>query len=127
MEDPKMSDVFGVCCKSVVAESFGQYLIVNEVDTARFKNRKHTGAVAHAINNHDRMVEEIAELKGKLESIWSIVETEKTCNAGYWDEEFGAGEVFDEIQELAKLNQEGEDCENQNNATQKMVEQKGWP
>ncbi len=66
MEDPKMSDMFGVCCKSVVAESFGQYLIVNEVDTARFKNRKHTGAVAHAINNHDRLKQENAELREAL-------------------------------------------------------------
>ncbi|AUR81439.1 coil containing protein [Vibrio phage 1.005.O._10N.286.48.F2] len=66
MSEVKMSDVFGVCCKSVVAESFGQYLIVNEVDTARFKNRKHTGAVAHAINNHDRLQQENAELRETL-------------------------------------------------------------
>jgi hypothetical protein len=99
MSDMKMSDVF--CCE-VDASAFTVISgVVREYADDSVMPHEYT---AHAINNHDRMVEEMAELRGKLESIWSIVETEKTCSAGHWDEEFGAGEVFDEIQELAKLN-----------------------
>ncbi len=106
----KMSDVFGVCCKSVVAESFGQYLIVNEVDTARFKNRKHTGAVVHAINNHDRMVEEIAELKGALKinkkAFLNLIELDLVPDSAKQE----TLELADSIYRLlAKLNQEGEE------------------
>ncbi len=75
-------------------------------------------AEAQKIDN-DRMVEEIAELKGMLQ---------KTATAiySYNNEMVGTIAVLncasESIDLLEKLNQEGEDCENQNNATQKMVE-----
>lgn len=72
MKDMKMSDVFGYNCKSVLAESFGQYLIVNEVDIARFKNSSHTGAVAHVINNYDRLQQENAELREAIEAAMRV-------------------------------------------------------
>ncbi len=99
MSDIKMSEVFGVCCKSVVAESFGQYLVVNEVDTARFKNRKHTDAAAHAVNNHDRMVEEIAELKGAINQLLKYNGILTSGNSA----------VVNAKHLLAKLNQKGEE------------------
>ncbi len=95
----KMGDKFGACCGSVVAEDFGQYLLVNEIDIARFKNRKHTGAVAHAINNHDRMVEEIAELKDLVTLI--------SLNSSFQANMPHETDMVDKL--LAKLNQEGEE------------------
>ncbi len=91
MENMKMSDVFGFNCKSVVAEFFGQHLIVNEVDTARFKSRKHTSAVAHAINSHDRLVEENSDLRVGLKLMIEQFKSEHNCEYEYkiikWNED----------------------------------------
>lgn len=69
MSDMKMSDVFEL---PMVCEEGDGYLYSNDLrysivfDDSDLNMMTQKQSVAHAINNHDRMVEEIAELKGAV-------------------------------------------------------------
>ncbi|CAM0007001.1 hypothetical protein VPHK373_0010 [Vibrio phage K373] len=105
----KMSDVF---CLPMVQGSIvlmsNDHRYVIEFDASDSNYGEQIDHVAHAINNHDRMVEEIAELKGKLlehkefNELMHSMPTDWTIKRSI--------ELHKETEKLlAKLNQEGEE------------------
>ncbi len=100
MSDIKMSEVFVDVIQlgdTLIGYGHGKFADFSGLETeARY--------AAHAINNHDRMAEEIAELKGALNTQLSVLK-------GYKDLMIHPLSLDDDIanieQILAKLNQEG--------------------
>lgn len=69
MSDMKMSDVFNLPLDfgdwMVFSKPYNtDWTIESQTDEIECSSEEEAKHVAHAINNHDRMVEEIAELKG---------------------------------------------------------------
>ena len=106
MSDIKMSDVwnqpitYGIyenasVAGNVLPRGFGML----------FNNEEPARAIVHAVNNHDRMAEEIAELKGVLTNILDKAEFYSMCSGDKKTALF----ALREIAQLAKLNQEGEE------------------
>lgn len=99
----KMSDVFelpmtqGITC--VMSKDHRHEIVFDESDSNVSDQIEH---VAHAINSHDRMVEEIAELRKGLEIMIEQFESDHNCEYEYniirWNKDL-----------LAKLKQEGEE------------------
>ncbi|CAL9955121.1 hypothetical protein VPHK24_0006 [Vibrio phage K24] len=103
MSKMKMSDVFKlpmVHGSIVLMSNDHRYVI--EFDNSYSDIGDQIEHVAHAINNHDRMVEEIAELRKGLEIMIEQFESDHNCEYEYniirWNKDL-----------LAKLNQEGEE------------------
>ena len=101
MSEMKMSDVFD-------ADDFNIMHQAEIVDTSKYAYIEHNeiqiegeAHINHAVRNHDRMVEDIAELKDALELMILQFESDHNCEYEY--------KVIKSSKNLlAKLNQEGE-------------------
>ena len=106
MSKMKMSDVFALPVYRGVQEvnihNKERPCIISGTNTTVIARPKYIEATIHAINNHDRMVEEIAELRKGLEIMIEQFESDHNCEYEYniirWNKDL-----------LARLNQEGEE------------------
>ena len=102
MSDIKMSEhfEFGLCLEVRDGHIYNRYDEFTD---------KQAGLIEDAINNHDRMAEEIAELKGALKSLIETSESnEQQLSASLLEAHAESTTLKSAKRLLAKLNQEGE-------------------
>ncbi len=90
-----------------------------EMTEAQLFKKWHSERMGHPIGVH-LGINAVAELEEKVEKLKSMLKVAVDDVDCYGEFTLYNHKKAKDL--LAKLNQEGEDCENQNNATQKMVE-----